>query len=397
MKLSKVVIFASVRSQYGVMDAFEKGIAEAFISQGVDCRILEAEYKNPGKFLQNLLENPPDCTLSFNGLLPDATGNFLCDMIKIPHVAYLLDSPNHFFSLVQSKYTIISCIDKFFCEFFNGLHFNRLLFLPQGIDKNLATQPEEEKKYPIFMLGSFFDYEAIRKRWKDVYPAEMVELLDQSVEITLSDQTTTYVQAFVQSMDKLIKSSSTIKPEKLNLEEIFTDIETYVRGKDRIELVEAICQDHLVHICGKDNTPENWKKYLKNGVDNLIFHEPVPFSEAIEYMRRSKIILNSTPSLKNGAHERIFSAIACGSAVLTNENPFVLENFSQGYGVETYRYQERDKARKKIDFLLSDNSRRNAMVQQGKSLVLKNHTWDQRALTLIEKLPPLIQSHFSDI
>ncbi len=54
---------------------------------------------NPRPFLDTLFADRPECTLSFNGLLPDAEGRFFCEMIQIPHVACLVDAPTQFFSL----------------------------------------------------------------------------------------------------------------------------------------------------------------------------------------------------------------------------------------------------------------------------------------------------------
>ncbi len=93
MKLKKVYLFASLASQYNVVDHFTEELANALNRQGVISKIIEAKRDDPRAFLRAILEDPPDCTLSFNGLLPDHEGHFLADFIKIPHVACLTDSP----------------------------------------------------------------------------------------------------------------------------------------------------------------------------------------------------------------------------------------------------------------------------------------------------------------
>src|SRR5665213_1941141 len=196
--IRRIDLFMPPISQYGVLHHFTKKMGEAFIRLGVNCRILEAERENPRPFLTQLFNDPPDCTLSFNGLLPDNEGRFFCDMIRIPHVACLVDSPNHFFPLIQSPYTIVTCVDRFSCEFFRGMNFDKVFFMPHGVEKNLSAHLDEERKYDVLMLGSCIDYDAIAKTWSKKYPGALSEAMFESVDITFADQKTSYIQAFVQ-------------------------------------------------------------------------------------------------------------------------------------------------------------------------------------------------------
>ena len=126
--LKRIDIFMPPFSQYGVLGHMTKDIHEAFKRQGVNSRLLVAEHDNPKPFLDAIFDDSPDCTLSFNGLLPTPTGLFFCDMIKIPHVACLVDSPNQFMELIKSPRTVITCPDKNAVEFFKGFNAQNVLF-----------------------------------------------------------------------------------------------------------------------------------------------------------------------------------------------------------------------------------------------------------------------------
>src|SRR5262249_44553215 len=142
-------------SQYGVLHHFTKKLQEAFSRLSVNCRILEAQRNNPKPFLTELFKDPPDCTLSFNGLLPDEEGRFFADLIRIPHVAYVVDSPNSFVSLVQSPFTIIASVDGKSCEFFRGIHGAHVLFMPHGVEKDLGMEfYDHERPYDVLLLSS---------------------------------------------------------------------------------------------------------------------------------------------------------------------------------------------------------------------------------------------------
>lgn len=391
MSVKKIALFAPVKSQYGVMHRFTEELAQAFTRQGVQCRILHAQRDKPGEFIDDLLNDRPDCTLSFNGLLPDEEGHFLADMLKLPHIACLIDSPNHFFELAKSKYTIITSIDRDFCEFFHGLHCPNVLFLPHAVDKDLTPSLSDKKIYEVMMLGSFTDYAAIRSQWKKKYSPSLCKVMDHAAEITLSEPKISYIQAFVLALDQALKDSQPIDPVTLNLPDIFDEIESYVRGKDRIELVKAI-KDTTIHVVGTDNTEVNWKKFLGTDGSHIVTHKAVSYEESLKLMKQSKIILNSSPCYKNGAHERIFNGLACGAAVITSDSLFVREILTDKKDIIFYQPTHWDAVNGKIHELLSDEDKRKEMAEKGRTIVMQSQTWDHRAKTLIKELEPILKN-----
>lgn len=386
--VKRIDLFMPPRSQYGVLHHFTKKLAEALNRIGVDCRILEAERENPAPFLESIFSDTPDCTLSFNGLLPDEEGRFFCDMIKIPHVACLVDSPNHFFLLVKSPYSIITCPDRFFCDFYRGLNCQNVLFMPHGVEKELLEESEQKKIYDVIMLSSCIDYEAIRENWEQKYPKGLCRILDEAAEITLSDQETPYVQAFVQAMDRHVSKPDAIDPRSIDFFEVLDQLENYIRGKDRVELVRGI-KDAKVDIFGSPIQKANWKKYLGNR-KNWRVHDAVSFNEALNLMKQSKIVLNSCAWIKNGAHERIFAGIACGALVITNENIYMREHFENGKNIVFYQHGKWDAVNEQVNLYLGDDTKRKKLCHSAKEIVKKGHTWDHRAAALVKGLDPIL-------
>lgn len=372
------------RSQYGVLHHFTKKMSEALTRQGVMCKILESEKNNPAPFLEELFNNPPDCTLSFNGLLPDDEGRFFCDLIKIPHVACLVDSPNQFFLLAKSPLTIITCPDRFACDFFKGLNCEKVLFMPHGVEQDLNFNETEKRIYDVTMLSSCIDYEAIRKSWPKIFSKGLCQVLDEAAEMTLSDSETPYVQAFVQTLDRHASKLGGIDPREINFFEVLDQLEMYIRGKDRIKLVQGI-KDAKVDVFGSAESADIWKKYL-GSQSNVIIHDAVPFEEALKIMKQSRIVLNSCPWIKNGTHERILAALACGALVITNENIYMRENFKDNKDIVFYQHGKWDRANDVVNEYLSDENKRKKLVEKGRQKVMKHHTWDQRAENLLREL-----------
>lgn len=385
--VKRIDIFMPVQSQYGVLHYFTKSLYEALKQQGVDCRILEAEYNNPKPFLEALFSNPPDCTLSFNGLLPDQEGRFLADMIHIPHVACLVDSANQFFPLIKSRYTIVTCVDQFSCEFFKGMQFDKTIFMPHAVDKSWIGQTETEKKFDVVMLASCIDYEGLLKEAQKNYEPFIVKAMLEAAEVALSDERIPYVQALAMALDH---SGEKINPEKYDFVKMLDDLEQYIRGRERVEILKSIT-DVPVHVFGADQVlGAGWKKYLGDQ-KNITIHSSIPFTQALEVMKQSKILLNCCSWIKYGAHERIFTGIAAGGLVLTNRNPFMEEYFKDEESILFYSHKDRNGINEKLKKYLQNDVTRQQIVQKGQHIVSQHHTWNQRATTLLKELPSAIE------
>ncbi len=375
------------KSRYGVLPHFTYKLGEALIRAGVQCRFLKVDKDNPKPFLEALYNEPPDCSLSFNGLLPDEQGRFFCDTIKIPHVACLIDSPTQYLALASSSYTIMTCSDRFSCEFFKGLKCENVFFMPHAIEKELLIPfSNQQREFDVTMLSSCIDYEAIEESWPEKYPKGVCNAMHEAIEITLSDQETSCIQAFIQAMDRHIAESKII-PGIYNYPEIIDQIEMYSKGKERVELIRAI-KDSSIHLFGADI--DIWKKYIGNKT-NVTFYDPVSFEKAIEIMKQSKILLNSCVWLKDGTHERILSGLACGALVLTNENIYMREHFKDGESIAFYQLGQWDRINEQINDYLAHPEKMKNISDQGREIVLKHHTWDQRATILLKELPQALQ------
>jgi spore maturation protein CgeB len=387
--MKRIDLFMPPLSQYGVLHHFTTKLFEALKRKGVDCRLLEAKKNNPAPFLEALFENPPECTLSFNGLLPDDQGRFFCDMIGIPHVACLVDSPNGYLPLTQSKLSILTCADASAVDFFKGLSFDRVLFMPHAVEPMGIPDFQSKREYDVVMLASCIDYEAIHSGWKEKYPYPLCKAMEEAVEIALADYTIPYYRAFAQAIDNQINHRTGLDPQKIDFMNVLDEIEMFIRGKDRVELVRAITEAKVT-IFGSADGLTGWKKYLGNK-RNVEIHDPIPFEQALTIMKHSKIVLNSCPWIKNGAHERIFAGLASGALVITHENLFLQKEFKDGESIVFYHHARLEKADHRINEYLANQAKREQVTEKGRQLVMKLHTWDQRAAQLIKELPPLLK------
>lgn len=381
--IKRIDLFMPPFSEYSVLHHFTHKFYEALTRLGVHCRILEAKFNDPKPFLQQIFNDPPDCTLSFNGLLPDENGYFFSDMIQIPHVACLTEPPTRFIELAKSPKTIITCMDSSGVDFFHDLGVSNVFFMPHGVEKNLRGDPESERPIDLLMLSTCIDYNEIRAEWQERFPASLCKALDEAAEATLSDQTTSHINAFITALDRHMKLDKELDLNTLPYVEALIELDEYIRGKERVDLIHAI-KDYSVDIYGKGP----WDKYVKNTKAKV--HTPIEFKEALKLIGKSKIVLNSLPTTKHGTHTRILAGAIAGAVALTAENPYMTHYYKDKEDILYYKYRELAKVNQNIGALLSDDAKRLAIAHNGMKITLENHTWDHRASRLLKNLASIL-------
>lgn len=375
----KIDVLLPDTSFYDVLHHFSRKIFEAFQRAGCSCRLLEGNqrYLLP-------LESPPHFTIGFNGALKMEGGNLYCDYIGVRHIACLVDPPFRFMELTLSPNILLTCDDEYCCKDFRENVFANTFFMPHAVEKELAMQPEVEKIYDVVMLATFIDCEQRKNEWEKKFPADICQGMQEAVKITLNDETTSFIFALKQTLGTSLNDQI----EKTLLKEIFSEVELYIKGRDKLDLLQSIT-DCEVHVFGNSIDQENWKNAFKN-YPHVIVHPAVTFLKALEIMKQTKILLNSSIKNKQGAHERIFSGSAAGAVVVTNDNAYMRQHFIDGEEVLLYRRSAFDDLNGRVHELLNDEPRRSEMSRQARAKVLSQHTWDHRITQLFAEIHKLV-------
>jgi spore maturation protein CgeB len=381
-KIRNIDIFYPAKSQYGALYHFTYKLHEALVRAGYQSHLFD----NNVSLTDLVLKPPADLSIGFNGALMTEEGHFMPDLFRTPHVSCLVDPIFRFYHLVKSPYMIIGCDDRFGCEILHQSNFQNTIFFPHAVEKDLAPGPDNERIYDVVFLGTFIDYEKRRNDWKHIYSKGVFQAMEEAIELTFSDQETSFIEAFRMTINYHRKESGDLGV--FNYFEIFHELEMYLKGKERMELLQSI-QDAEIHVFGSSSGEKNWKTQCKNR-PNIVVHDSVSYDESLEIMKKSKIILNSSLKNKNGAHERIFNGLAAGALVLTGENIYLREYFKDEENILFYRFSEAKQINQKINDYLAHESKRKEVVAHGREIVMKHHTWDQRVETLFEDIKPIL-------
>lgn len=383
MTIERIIFFPNTLSQYDVLGSFTKGLMEALKRLGIDCELVIPDRNKIMPFLSHIYVSQPDFTLSFNGLLPNDKGEFLSDVLDLPHVCCLVDSANFFLSLKDSPRNIITCPDRTSCTLFQSQKVRHTFFLPHAVNKEILELQEEEPIYDAVFLGSAIDYLAIQEKWKAKYDSKTIKILKDCQEAVFSDPSLPYQTALMSAIP--IESL-----EENEYVQLLNDFDLFLRGKDRIQLIKSI-KGCSVHVFGGSTGFRSWKELLGAAMGNIYLHDPVSYFDSIAIMRKSKIVLNSSPMFKHGAHERIFTGLACNACVLTNETSYMLENFEHGNDILLYRPLQKDAIDGVLQPYLNNETLRKEIAAAGKNKVARFHTWDNRAKDLLVQLEPILE------
>jgi spore maturation protein CgeB len=373
---------------------FSAKLAEAFRRKGVAAQIVDVDtqlfqYFAPGGKLR---KPKPDFFCSFNRTVPNEKGQFYWDVYNLPHLSILVDPAFYDTNIIHSPLSLISCVDRFDCEFLKGMHYNQAFFLPHAVEPELGSHlsfDDNDRPYDVVFLGSSYDPDGLQAAWTSKYPEQNWPLIQSAIETCLKDKRMTFWEAA-----QWVREQDASNPHLLSHVRLSFYIDNMVRGIDRVEVIRAI-KKAQVHVFGgtswrKETPIKGWGQYFIHQ-PNVVVHPAIPFNESLEVLKKSKICLNSMPFFKDGTHERIFTGLACGSLPITTDNLWVEENFVNS--VELLLYQPFHWAH--IDDLineyLANGQKRRQIVQQGHAKVMQDHTWDNRVELLLEKIPPLLE------
>lgn len=386
----KRVCFLVNYNQYESKRHFTEKLAEAVVRQGAEAKIIDVnESKIHQRVIGEIVEYGPDFTLSFNSFTPLPDGRFLWDLTEIPHLSILLDPSLYSVHLINSPYSIVSCVDQFDCYGLSTQDFDRVFFFPHAVERELFDREEGEREYDVVFLGSCYDYEAMKASWRREFSEEISSLIERASDIVLKEVEVPLQEALVRALRTV-----QLPEEGVDFLKIFECIDKYSRGLDRVELIRSI-KSAKVHIFGElfeDDRfgAKGWRDFLGDR-KNVLFHNPVAYEESLKILLKSKICLNSSPFFKGGAHERIFAGLAAGALVITGENHYLSDIFCEGKELLFYRPCERERVDELVNRYLQAEEARREAVALGREKVRRAHTFDSRAALLKEVMPAMIE------
>lgn len=373
----KKICFLVNYNMYESKRYFTEKFAQALNKKNIETMILDTrENSLSAETIRQVVLFDPDLSASFNTLLPNADGRFLWDILQIPHWSILLDPAIYSLNLTQSPFSLLSTVDRDDEVFLRQSGFKRSFFFPHAVESELIGSGHSTKDLDVVFLGSCYDYESLRVSWRQQNPEPINNVLDNAIDLVFGDNSTSLAAALAKAWN-----DAQLPPDGVDFSSLFYYLDNYTRGKDRVELIRSI-KDVPVHVYGalsEDNAVGmlGWAPYLAS-CSNVTVHPPVAFSEGLEILKRTKIALNSMPFFKNGSHERVLTALACGALPVTTDTRFFREYFDDGKNIIFYQPKDRHLVNERVCRYVHNDSECQKLVEKGKAVIAKNFTWDNR-------------------
>lgn len=378
--MRKVLLFQYSDICYSSLVYFSDCLKEVFERHGVKVEVCRFTMETLD-ILEQYVGQTFDMVIDFNSILPGAvldSGEHLLDQIKAPFYNYLLDHPLYHHEHLKEHlqdYRVI-CIDRNHAAYIEQYYPNiqKVVFLPLG-----GMQGTKEccvdQEYDISLSGTYTSPDKIINIIQGL-STDMSKSIFQLITIIQSDLTLTCEGAMKQMLkgkEKLFSKQDFA--EAMNLHFL---ADMYIRAYYRHQVIEKIVASGIhLHVLG-----HGYHEFEGKGKENLILHDSVLFSQTFAFIRKSKISLNIMPWFKDGAHDRIFSAMLNHSVALTDSSIYLKENFNHKKNILFYELTELKQLPDIIkDCLSSKAFLENIQGDAHKNAIL-HHTWESRCMEL---------------
>ena len=370
------------KSQYDSTAIFMEEISRRMSEAGWNVTLLDGRNEEEYAEKRNKILTDECCfnvVLTINGMMLEKDsllGQMILGEKQPVYCTYLMDHPIIHWERLKNDYSKIVVLspDRNHVDYIKNYMKNISMagFLPHGGCMCRSDIPYTERKYEVVFMGSYVKPEKVWESF-DHYPQQMALLMKDAAGRMISDTSLTLEKAVLQSFSDCDITSPTEQFRDVLCE--FRDVDRYVRCYFRDKVLRALVKDQIaVDVFG-----DGWEAFSLENLEFLRIHDRVDYLESLEIIGDSKISLNVMPWFKDGAHDRVFSAMLCGAVCCTDNSGYLEEVLRQDENVIFYSLNGLRYLSKKIREVLNNTEKGALIAREGKKIALKDHTWKNRA------------------
>jgi hypothetical protein len=368
------------QSQYEVLNTFIDDVAVELAKFG-HTTIIDLIKINTIEGIKKEIPDDTAAIFSFNGIgqliSQHLNKNIIYITSYIDHPMYLMDR----IKMIVPR-QISYFVDKAYVELVeNLLPKIQPKLLPQAGCYNKSEFSIKDKTIDVLFCGSYsnlseFDNGMIK------YSPKMKKFINTLIKEIINKPTTP-----LQRLANEIARKQYFLTTGDNLVGCMVLADKYTRALKRRNLLEHLLKNGItIHCYGNGWENSELQKY-----DNFIMKPATTYREVLDIMNKSKIVLCNLPNLPNGAHDRIFSTMQMHSISVTDLSTSLKEMFLDMKDIVFYNNTELGykEVTDKIKTLLSNDTLLEEITKAGHYIAMKNHTWKNRAETIMKDLEEL--------
>lgn len=323
----------------------------------------------------------------------ETNGTTIWESMQVKCLNLLVDHPLYYHKNLckPHKDMVLFCLDRQHVEFVKEFYpETEVQFLPTA--GNILLPENGEWKEAVAYRENLVPY---GKREMDVvFIGNYAPLPDLASQFPT--QTKEYIDYYYRIIDDMISRPKmslhkalikNLKDEmgELSVEDLKTGMEAlvfldlYVRTYFRAKTIKVLAEGGIkIHLFGKD-----WDKLNCGKSENLIWSGGQVDSVAcVKAVCNSRICLNTMPWFKDGAHDRVFTAMLNGSVALTDDSIYLREQLTDGKELLFYELEQLERLPELAGELLHNVGLAEKITKQAYESAWQKHTWEKRAQKL---------------
>ncbi len=293
-------------------------------------------------------------------------------------VNYLVDHPAYYPKqlLRLPKYYMQFCVDREHVRFINTYYrkVRYCAFLPLAGSAGGELIPYRRRDCDIVFAGNYTSPETFlpfQNRLGMEESAFYQEILDYFKREPDTGLTEGISRFFLRDFPDIRKHE--LRDGIINA--MFIDL--YIRFYFRGEVIRMLTEHGFsVHLYGS-----GWEALDTKRREGLILHGPADTAGCLEAMSHARISLNVMPWFKEGAHDRVYSGMLCGSVVLSDKSVYMNETIKKE--ARFYDLKEMEGLLKAADKILSKEEKSMEIAEMGEHFAREKHTWKSRTDVLL--------------
>ena len=253
---------------------------------------------------------------------------------------------------------------------------NNEVFLQQ--EKNFI--PYHERPYDVVFTGNYTSAEDIYRKWKEL-EWDYQRFYGEIMEDFISRPTVPLETMLEQHIRRELGEISEKELRKAMSGMAFLDI--CVRSYFRGELIKILTEGGVkVHAFGA-----GWERLPSGNPEKLISSgRMVSSASCVKAIRAARISINIMPWFKDGAHDRVFTAMLQKTLSLTDGSRYLEEECEGGRQLVFYSLKDREKLPELVRNLLKNEQKAMEIAENGYKKAWLCHTWKQRAEHLLAEI-----------
>lgn len=308
-------------------------------------------------------------------------GQSLYDHWKLPRFSFLTDNPVHKLDLLQGfpKLGLIGVVDLDFLDILQRFDYpgHGAIPFPHGGPPPLSTTPKsKDRDIDVLMVGNVSSPLATAD-WLDRCGGQD-DRIRNAFAAVLERARTTDEGLWTIAENEFTDRGIIAPPKKLAA--IVRETEGQLIAQRRRDILASVKKHNVVYYGAIEDGG------AVKASDNIAVRDILPFYDVCDLMMRAKVVVNVSPSFRNGAHERVFYGLSRGAQILAEPTRFLSKEVEEDLGVSFMPFAAEDMDNAIAAILDRSDEEMDTVRERATAHYARTHTWEQRVAVMLDAM-----------